>query len=122
MNILGGRTRPRHAFFAPSLAGAAALWRLSVQSTAPYADLGGDQLIEWGGALRWLIAGERTVVREGARLGPAHGGHATLFRARDRDGTGFAPLDGPVLALHRKLKAVFDPHGILNRGRLLADL
>lgn len=112
----------RHAFFAPSLAGGAALWRLSVQSTAPYADLGGDQLIEWGGALRWLIAGERTVstkVRDWAR---SNGGHATLFRARDRNGTGFAPLDGPVLALHRKLKAAFDPHGILNRGRLLADL
>ena len=30
------------------------LWRLSVKSTAPYTDLGGEQLIEWGGALRWL--------------------------------------------------------------------
>src|SRR5262249_51635381 len=30
------------------------LWRLSVQSTAPFADLGGEQLLEWGGSLRWL--------------------------------------------------------------------
>ena len=33
-------------------------------------DLGGEQMIEWGGALRWLVAGERTEPREGARLGP----------------------------------------------------
>ena len=29
------------------------LWRASVRSTAPGADLGGEPLIEWGGALRW---------------------------------------------------------------------
>jgi len=37
-----------HAFFA----GAAPLWRLSVKSTAPVDDLGGEQLMEWGGSLR----------------------------------------------------------------------
>ena len=36
------------------------LWRLSVKSTAPYTDLGGEQLIEWGGGLRWLAGGNRT--------------------------------------------------------------
>jgi glycolate oxidase FAD binding subunit len=33
----------------------------------------------------------------------------------------FAPLPPPLLALHRALKARFDPRGILNRGRLYPD-
>ena len=32
------------------------------------------------------------------------------------------PLSPPLHALHKRLKAVFDPHGILNAGRLYADL
>src|ERR1700680_1822812 len=58
----------QHAFF--QVAWSAPLWRLSVRSTAPYADLGSEQLIEWGGALRWICAapderGER--LRSGAK-------------------------------------------------------
>ena len=49
-----------HPFFAAARAAGAPLWRLSVKATAPYADLGGEQMIEWSGALRWLVAGERT--------------------------------------------------------------
>ncbi len=100
-------------------AGDATLWRLSVRSTAPYTDLGGEQLIEWGGALRWLIAQRR--VRRGREVrawASAHGGHATLFRGPDKSAGAFQPLSAPVFALHQRLKAVFDPHGILNRGRL----
>ena len=41
----------QHAFFQPA---SAPLWRLSVRSTAPFAELGSGQLIEWGGALRWI--------------------------------------------------------------------
>jgi len=34
----------------------------------------------------------------------------------------FAPLDAPLLRLHRALKREFDPAGILNPGRMYADL
>ena len=34
----------------------------------------------------------------------------------------FAPLPAPVLRLHRSLKQVFDPAGILNRGRMYCGL
>jgi glycolate oxidase FAD binding subunit len=109
-----------HPFFTAAQAARKALWRLSVRSTTPYADLGGEQLIEWGGALRWLAAdegvdGER--VRAWART---HGGHATAFRGAT--GAVFQPLAPPLLSLHQRLKQVFDPHGILNRGRMYPEL
>ena len=111
----------RDPFFVAARTAGSALWRLSVQSTSPHADLGGDQLIEWGGALRWLVAGPRTDPVKVHAWARGHGGHATLFRAPAKNGTGFAELEATLLGLHRKLKATFDPHGILNRGRLFAD-
>jgi glycolate oxidase FAD binding subunit len=33
----------------------------------------------------------------------------------------FQPLPEPLLALHRRLKANFDPQGILNRGRMYPE-
>ena len=86
-----------------------------------YRDLGGEQLIEWSGALRWLVAGERTepaTVRAWAR---DHGGHAMLFRATEKSAGAFHPLPDTLHTLHRRLKATFDPAGILNRGRLYPD-
>lgn len=48
----------------------------------------------------------------------AQGGHVTLFRGGDKSAGVFHPLQ-PVLArVHRNLKAAFDPHDILNRGRM----
>lgn len=110
-----------HSFFGGVAAAGSPLWRLSVKSTAPYTDLGGEQLIEWGGALRWLAAGERTDPQKVRRWTADHGGHATLFRAPVKDAHVFHPLDETLAGLHRKLKAVFDPRGILNPGRMLAD-
>ena len=49
-------------------------------------------------------------------------GHATLFRAERRAGEAFSPLDPVQMRLHRELKAAFDPAGILNPGRLYAEL
>jgi len=99
----------------------ASLWRLSVRSTAPYADLAGEQLIEWGGALRWLVGGART---DSARVRAWAREQAGTRRSRRRRQVGgvFHPLPAPVLALHERLKAGFDPHGILNPGRFYASL
>lgn len=105
-----------HAFFrAPQ-----PLWRLSLKSTTPPLDLPGAQLLEWNGSLRWLAgAADPTIVRNAAALS---GGHATLFRGGDKAHGVFQPLSPPLLKLHQRLKASFDPHGILNPGRLYPEL
>jgi glycolate oxidase FAD binding subunit len=108
-----------HRFF--EHAACAPLWRLSVRSTAPFRDLGGEQLIEWGGALRWLAADAGASAEPLRAYARAHGGHATCFRAADNTAV-FQPLAPPLLALHQRLKSVFDPHGILNRGRLYPEV
>ena len=103
----------------PFFAGEAPLWRLSLPSRSPPVDLPGTQMIEWGGALRWLKSNaDAARVRAAAARS---GGHATLFRASDKSAGVFAPLP-PVLArLHRELKNAFDPAGILNPRRLYPE-
>jgi glycolate oxidase FAD binding subunit len=104
------------AFFA----GDQPLWRLSVKSTTPPLDLSGPQLIEWGGALRWLRSNaDAKAIREAAARA---GGHATLFRARDKAAGVFHPLSPGLAKVHRRLKEAFDPAGILNPGRMYPDL
>lgn len=115
-----------HAFFA----GDAPLWRLSVASTTPSLDAFGPQLIEWGGAQRWL-RGEHdpAALRDQAA---SAGGHATLFRAPDvlRAQSGalsgalsgvFQPLSAPLQRIHLNLKKAFDPHGVFNVGRMYSE-
>jgi glycolate oxidase FAD binding subunit len=111
-----------HPFFAAATGPAGApLWRLSVTSTAPPAAFGGEQMIEWGGALRWLIADGSADPSRIRAWAQQNGGHATLFRAADKSAGVFHPLADALAGLHRRLKATFDPAGILNRGRLYRD-
>jgi glycolate oxidase FAD binding subunit len=96
------------------------LWRLSVKPTTPPLGLPGTQLIEWSGALRWLKSdADPKKIREAAARS---GGHATLFRGGDKAAGVFQPLPAPLMKLHRNLKRAMDPAGILNPGRLYADL
>ena len=107
----------------PFFAHTAALWRLSVPSTAAPITLpsgvAGAEFIEWGGALRWwkTDAGAASI-REIAK---SAGGHATLFRGGDRSEGAFAEHEPVVARLHKNVKAVFDPAGVFNRGRLYRD-
>jgi glycolate oxidase FAD binding subunit len=104
----------------PFFADSGPLWRLSVSSTTPPLDLPGQQLIEWGGALRWLKStADAKMIRDAAARS---GGHATLFRGGDRSGGVFHPLAPALMKLHRNLKQAFDPAGIFNPGRLYPDL
>ena len=97
----------------------APLWRLSVPSTTPPLKLQGEEMIEWGGALRWLQSrADARTVREAAKRA---GGHATLFRGGDKAVGVFQPLAPALMRIHTQLKREFDPHGILNRGRMYAD-
>lgn len=103
-----------------AVAGGARLWRLSLPSATPELKLHGEQLIEWGGAQRWVVTPMPPAgVRDAAA---AVGGHATLFRAQDKGVGVFAPLSAPLAAIHKRLKASFDPHGVFNPGRLYAGL
>jgi len=113
----------RDEFFAGAaraVDGGACLWRLSVPATAGPLKLSGEQLLEWGGAQRWICtSAPGQTLRDAAA---AVGGHAVLFRARDKSLGTFAPLKAPLDRIHRELKAAFDPAGIFNPGRLLPGL
>jgi glycolate oxidase FAD binding subunit len=89
------------------------LWRVSVPPAVGWRVgevLGGEALHDWGGGLVWLLtdADPRPAVR-------ALGGHATLYRG---EGVAFEPLAGPLAALTARVKAAFDPAGLLNPGRM----
>ena len=98
--------------------------RLSVPDTAPPLNLGAT-LIEWGGAQRWVkrsgerLADDALAIRRAAANAC---GHATLFRSAYKSVPVFSPLKAPLDGIHRRLKSAFDPHGIFNRGRLVAGL
>jgi glycolate oxidase FAD binding subunit len=106
----------QHRFFA----GEPPLWRLALPQATPALDLPGPQLLEWSGTQRWLRSDSdpATIRAIAARAG----GHATLFRGGDRAGEVFHPLPPALMALHKNLKAAFDPQGILNPGRMYDGL
>jgi glycolate oxidase FAD binding subunit len=113
----------RDAYFVrarAAVADGATLWRLGLPQTAARLDLPGerpgDQLIEWGGAQRWLVS--RRPATELRAAAAALGGHATLFDGRDKSAGVFAPLTPPIARIHQGLKQSFDPDGIFNPGRL----
>ena len=108
----------QHAFFAGDGDDNTALWRLSLPSTTGAVVLKGEQLIEWGGAQRWLRAGSEAcdAIR---RTVTAAGGHATLFRGGDQSVGVFQPLAPAVARIHERLKASFDPAHIFNPGRMV---
>ena len=109
-----GVREQRHAFFEGDLP----LWRLSVPPTTGAIVLRGEQLIEWGGAQRWLRAGSEAAEAIRATV-KAAGGHATLFRGGDKHVGVFQPLAPAVARIHERLKASFDPAHIFNPGRMV---
>ena len=106
-----------HAFFA----GAGSLWRLSVPPHASAIILQGRQLIEWGGAQRWLKLDGDADAAGSARIRQAvaaAGGHATLFRGGDKAVGVFHPLAPAIATIHQRLRQAFDPAGIFNPHRM----
>ncbi len=94
------------------------LWRLSLPAAA--APFDGDLIIDWGGAQRWLkSAATAADIRQ---LSRNMGGSADCFRGGDRDGEVYQPLAPALMALQQRIKQVFDPQGLFNRGRLYAAL
>ena len=110
------------------------LWRISTKpTTAPKLVaaikryMAAEAFYDWAGGLIWLEvpatadAGTADIRRAAA----IHGGHATLIRAEPSVRANvdvFQPLSPAVERLTRGLKAAFDPAGILNPGRMYANL
>ncbi|MGL4325690.1 MAG: glycolate oxidase subunit GlcE [Beijerinckiaceae bacterium] len=125
------RVRDADYFSAPQTG---AVWRISVapmrgpQVAAHIrAHLAIRYFYDWGGGLIWLAAEEKgdagaAIIREAIA---SHGsGHATLVRAAPNVRAAvsvFQPLSAPLTALHKGLKASFDPDGMLNPGRMHAE-
>jgi glycolate oxidase FAD binding subunit len=102
-----------HGFFA----GNTPLWRCTLPPLTPALPTT-DTLIEWNGQQRWY----RSAANDVAGMVAAAGGYTTLFRHVPGGREPFAPLPPPLLRLHQGLKRVFDPAGVLNPGRMYAEL
>jgi glycolate oxidase FAD binding subunit len=115
-NFWDGVREQTHTFFS---AQQQALWRLSLPTVAAPLALPGEQMIEWGGALRWLkTTADAATIRAAVA---AAGGHATLFKGGDKSVGVFQPLAPAVARIHRNLKQAFDPAGIFNPRRMYTD-
>ena len=102
-----------------AVAAGATLWRLSLPATTPVLALPGEHLVEWGGALRWVVTtAPASLLRDAVS---AVGGHATAFRGHKASGA-LTPLSAPLARIHRSLKTAFDPDRVFNPGRLYPGL
>lgn len=117
---LRGRLLGRPARAAPAVLRRPATALAPVAAGAGAGDaVPGRQLLDWGGALRWLKSDAPAAdIRAWTA---AHGGHATCYRAGHLDAP-FQPLPPGLLGLHRALKRQLDPQGIFNPGRMYAEL
>jgi glycolate oxidase FAD binding subunit len=111
-----------------------AIWRVSVAPSAgpplvatlsPALDF--QHFYDWGGGLVWLaVAGSEDGGAAAIRAAlPDNSGHATLLRAgeamRERVPV-FQPFPDALATLSARVKATFDPAGILNPGRMYKDV
>lgn len=107
-----------------------ALWRVSVPPAgaaeiAAAAAPGGVRYFDQAGGLIWIAAAADGDADAAAIRGAVAGrGHATLLRApaalRARVPV-FEPQPAPLAALSARVKKQFDPRGVLNPGRMVAE-
>jgi glycolate oxidase FAD binding subunit len=110
------------------------VWRISVPpKDGPKAmrqlpeGTGGEAYLDWGGGLIWLaLDAPADAMHQTVRAAiAAPGGHATLIRAPEPVRAAvpvFQPPSPGIARLFRGLKENFDPRGVLNPGRMYADL
>lgn len=110
------------------------LWRISTAPThgarlaAELARATGVELIyDWAGGLVWAAmpaSDDANAPRVHAAMA-GHGGHATLIRAPAAVRAVvdvFTPEEAALAALSKRVRAGFDPHGVLNAGRMWAGV
>ena len=112
--------------------GEAPLWRISTAPTAGprvvaaiSAYMRCRAFYDWSGGLVWaeVLPTTDAGAADIRRVIATHGGHATLIRAEPQVRAAvevFQPLEAGPDRLSRRLKATFDPAGILNPGRMYA--
>ncbi|UCH74001.1 MAG: FAD-binding protein [Rhodospirillales bacterium] len=109
------------------------VWKISVPPAAGPAIVteltdedGADAFLDWAGGLVWLALPAGVDARQ-EKVRPAverAGGHAMLFRAPAALRAGipvFHPQPAVKAGLTRRIKAAFDPGGILNPGRMYPE-
>lgn len=107
------------------------VWRLSVPPMSGshtaielLEDLHGEVIYDWGGGLVWLGLSSAEPDANAAFIRSTVakvGGHATLVRAPSELRSNvavFQPLSSAEKMVTEKIKEGFDPHGILNPGRM----
>ncbi|MGE4048928.1 MAG: FAD-linked oxidase C-terminal domain-containing protein, partial [Acetobacteraceae bacterium] len=106
-----------------------AIWRVSVRPSAGAEVLratGLDGFLDWGGGLVWLAGPADTATHDRIEQAVrAAGGTWTLMRGPDALRTTVRVVPDelePLARITRRVKAAFDPNGILNPGRLYAGL
>jgi glycolate oxidase FAD binding subunit len=109
------------------------LWRISTTAKLGHKvvrDLqrymGVDAVYDWSGGLIWaeVTPSSDAGATDIRRVIAVHGGHATLIRGDQTVRAMidvFQPVEPVVARLSAKLKATFDPAGILNPGRMYAS-
>jgi glycolate oxidase FAD binding subunit len=121
-------------FAAKGRRGGADIWRISTapargaETGSALADKAGAEILyDWAGGLVWAA-----LPRSDDAQAPlvhatvaAAGGHATLIRApaavRAKVDV-FTPEPAPLAALTQRVRKGFDPHGVLNSGRMWAGV
>ena len=95
--------------------GPGSLWRLSLKPKNEVLPLTDPHLIEWGGGLYWVKSSRPP--SDLMKIAASAGGYITRFNGGDRS-ENLSGLDGVGMRLNQQLKKGFDPHNILNPGRL----
>lgn len=98
------------------------LWRLSLApASTQIARIDDNQLIEWGGAQRWVNSNAPTNIIQ--NIAESRDGYATLFRGKEISETpNFPPLKNELMKIHQQIKLKMDPHHIFNPGRIYSQL
>ncbi len=105
-----------HTFFDPEQP----LTRISLPPASDAIARDKPQLIEWGGAQRW-VSGEIDIVKLRERAAK-FGGGVCAFRGHEPGVAVFQPLPAAMLKLQRSIKSSFDPAGIFNPGKIYPGL
>ena len=92
------------------------LWRLSVAPTTPVNAVDAF-CFDWAGGQRWVMTDPDD--DSPFDIASKCGGHAICFAQNRSEGTGMQPLVPGILSLNQRIKDAMDPHGLINRGRLL---